>query len=117
MISLAAVRPGFMLRLDANGRGDPAGEEVTNPGRTAPSTGTVCTTEATPVVGTPARPVTWSALGAPGGNGPAPANRPSIVGWPERVSINLAGTWGCNSADDDGNQPTTSATSCVPRFV
>ncbi len=89
--------PGTKFRFDANGRGDPAGYTVTNPGAVGPVTVTFNTTAPTPPAGTPPRPATVRSTAAPPPRAPPPANVASTVDAPARVSNNRAG---CNDVND-----------------
>src|SRR5258706_365443 len=78
---LATVAPGAKLTFDANGRGVPQGNTVTNPAATGWVTFTV-NTPADAVASTPPRPATFSSVTEPPPRTPTPAKNPSVVANP-----------------------------------
>jgi hypothetical protein len=83
--------PGIGLRFDAFGRGDPAGNTVMNVFAVWFTAVMLRTTAATPEAGTPPRPVIWTFVVKPAPSAPPPADTPSTVANPGRVSSSRAG--------------------------
>src|SRR6478735_7960648 len=92
MTMLAIVWPGVKFRFDALGRAAPVGHTVTKLGADGLVTVTFNATVPTPDAGTPPRPVTERFNVWPGPTLPTPANSPSTVAAPARVSNRRAGT-------------------------
>src|ERR1700694_910607 len=85
MTRLGTVWPGAKLRLEALGRETPVGNTVRKLGAVGPVTVTLRTTAATPAVGMPRVPATWTLIVAPApsgcaGTAPVPS-RVSSAGW------------------------------------
>src|SRR4051794_36124563 len=107
------VWAGMKLRFDAVGRLAPAGYTVRNPAMVGLVTVTLSATAPTPVAGTPPRPTTVRLTDAAEWIGPRPPDKPSIVGWPLRVSMSRAGERPWNVATSvacAGAMPPTSLT-------
>src|SRR5580765_288997 len=108
MTRFCTTVPPTKLRFDAFGRAPPVGHTVRYPAALGATAAILRTTAPTPEPGTPPRPVTVRSSSAPVPMAPMPANWPSLVPAPERVSSRRAGV-SAVSSDAAGNQPTTSA--------
>src|SRR5580765_4240192 len=112
MTRLGTVWPVVMFRLDATGRGSPAGQTVTKLGVVGSVTVMLMATAATPAAGTPPRPVTASSRVVWASTAPMPAKVPSTVDEPGRVSNNRAGDTGTNGPGAE--EATLGVATCSP---
>src|SRR5436305_693988 len=94
MTRLGMVRRGTKCRFDASGLAWPVGKTVRKPAAVGPVAVALRTTAATPLAGTPPRPVTGNVWVPPGPTAPAPALIPSTVVAPGRLSRRRAGDSG-----------------------